>query len=280
MTTPRPRPRRRIPRVWLLLVVALASAVLAGPAFGSSSAVTSISGNEWTCTYTNPEYMIHAGGANLRVTPGKATFSMAGAVTTRSVQPYISAGYLADLNSQMCNSRGGKSFALPVLNGRQGHPLATVTDWTSSNYHGNTGFDIWLTANPANNTYTKLTSQGGNTTEIMVWLSHPRLGSYKSSWYGVVIGGRRWLVTVGLASAGHGKTATDKGGWNVVNFIAPDTSTGNVTVHNLSLDDFASYAISHHWLNAKDYWMAVDQGAEVWPGGEAAVTSYSMTGLN
>ena len=109
-----------------------------------------------------------------------------------------------------------------------------------------------------------MANQGAATTEIMIWLSHPGLPPRSSAlrYYPVSIGGRRWKVAVDLARDGHGRTAAHPNGWNRVDFIAPQTSEGTVSVKSLLLNSFFSYAIAHHWLLGNDYLMAIDQGAE------------------
>ena len=125
-----------------------------------------------------------------------------------------------------------------------------------------------------------MANQGAASTEIMIWLSHPGLGPRSSNlrYYPVTIAGHHWRVTVGLASGGHGITAAHPNGWNVVNFIAPQVSEGTVSVRNLFLNPFFSYAIAHHWLQGSDYLMAIDQGAEL-THGTMRVAGYALTGV-
>ena len=123
------------------------SAVLASPAGDSVSGPSG-----WTCSYTNPEYMIHSGGATLAVQPGGVKFTVTSAPAGRWSDPYITVGYDVSLNSALCNSRvlpgsGGKhgqSYAVPVRLGRTGHIMASVHDVTSADFRGDTGFDIWF----------------------------------------------------------------------------------------------------------------------------------------
>jgi hypothetical protein len=192
------------------------------------------------------------------------------------------------LNSQLCNSRvlpgsGGKhgySYVLPVRLGRTGAIVASVHDVTSADFRGDTGFDIWFEPSPGVNTYNQMANQGAGATEIMIWLSHPGLDvqSRNPRYYPVTIDGRRWRVTTALAGRGHGKTAAHPNGWNRVNFIAPQVSEGTVSVNNLYLNPFFSYAIAHHWLQAGDYLMAIDQGAE-FTRGRMQVAGYALTGV-
>jgi hypothetical protein len=270
----------------------LSSAFAAGASVSGPSAVLghgayATGPTGWTCTYTNPEYMIHSGGATLVTQPGTATFTVTSAPAGRWSDPYITAGYDVDLNSQLCNSRVlpgtggyGRSYALPVRLGRTGAISATVHDVTSRNFIGDTGFDIWFEPSPGINTYNTMTNQGAASTEIMIWLSHPGLppGSANLRYYPVIIAGHRWKVTVELASRGHGKTAAHPNGWNRVDFIAPQVAEGNVTVSNLFLNPFFSYAIARGWLRRDDYLMAIDQGGE-FTRGTMRVAGYALTGV-
>ena len=63
-----------------------------------------------------------------------------------------------------------------------------------------------------------------------------------------------------------------------MNFIAPQVSEGTVSVRNLFLNPFFSYAIARHWLRGGDYLMAVDQGAEL-THGTMRVEGYALTGV-
>jgi len=275
---------------------ALASALSAGasatagpwPASASPAGAPVSGPSGWTCSYTNPEYMIHSGGTTLSARPGRAKFTVTSTPPGVWSDPYISAGYDVSLNSQLCNSRvlpgsGGKhgwSYALPVRLGRAGTIVASVHDVTSAHFHGDTGFDIWFEANPAANTYTQMANQGAASTEIMIWLSHPRMVPRSSNlaYYPVSIDGLHWAVTVKLARYGHGRSAAHPNGWNQVNFIAPQISEGNVIVNNLFLNPFFSYAVARGGLRASDYLMAIDQGAEL-THGTMKVAGYTLTGL-
>jgi hypothetical protein len=263
----------------------LASALAAGASVSGAS----ISGDTgWTCSYTNPEYMIHSGGATLAVRPGTDKFVVTSSPPGRLADPYITAGYDVDLNSQLCNSRvlpgsGGKhgrSYAVPVRLGRTGTVTTSVHDVTSADFRGDTGFDIWFEPSTRISTYTAMTDQGAASTEVMIWLSHPGLGLQSSNlkYYRVSIDGLWWMVSVELASNGHGRNAARPNGWNVVTFIAPRVSEGSVTVNHLFLNPFFSNAIAHGWLRGSDYLMAVDQGAEL-TRGTMQVAGYALTGL-
>ncbi len=246
----------------------------------------------WTCSYTSPEYMIHSGGATLAVRPGTATFAVTSIPSGRWSDPYITAGYDVELNSDLCNTRAlpgsgaahgwrhGLSYALPVRLGRTGAISASVHDVTSRRFRGDTGFDIWFEPSPRIRTYNAMANQGAAATEIMIWLSHPGLWPRSGDlrYYPVVIDGRRWRVMTGLASRGHGKIPRHPHGWNVVYFASPRVTEGNVTVSNLFLNGFFSYAIAHGWLRRGDYLMAIDQGGEL-TRGTMRVAGYTLTGV-
>jgi hypothetical protein len=262
-----------------------AGASTVGP-LGHGAAISGPTG--WTCSYTNPEYMIHSGGATLATQPGTDNFTVTSSPPGQWSDPYITAGYDVDLNSELCNSRvlpgsgggHGRSFALPVRLGQTGSIGTTVHDVTSRDFVGDTGFDIWLEPGPGKSTYGAMTNQGAASTEIMIWLSHPGLAPPSASprYYPVAIDGHRWKVTVQLASGGHGKNAARRNGWNRVNFIAPQVAEGDVTVRNLYLNPFFSYAIAHGWLRRDDYLMAIDQGAEL-TRGTMRVARYTLAGV-
>ena len=265
------------------------SATADGSAAFASPAGAPVSGaSGWTCTYTNPEFMIHSGGATLAVQPGKVKFAVTSAPSGQWSDPYITAGYDVGLNSNLCDSRvlpgsggaHGWSYALPVRLGRQGSIHAAVHDVTSAGFRGDTGFDIWFEPSPAITTYNQMANQGAAATEIMIWLSHPGLPPLSGNlrYYPVIIDGRHWQVAVGLASGGHGRTAAHPNGWNVVFFIAPQVSEGTVYVPNLFLNPFFSYAIAHHWLRSTDYLMAIDQGGEL-THGTMQVAGYALSGV-
>jgi hypothetical protein len=268
------------------LASALGAAAATAVASPGGSPVSGPSG--WACSYTNPEYMIHSGGASLSVQPGGVKFAVTSAPSGQWSDPYITAGYDVALNSELCNSRvlpgagaeHGWSYTVPVRLGQTGHIMTSVHDVTSADFSGDTGFDIWFEPSPAVNSYNQMANQGAMATEIMIWLSHPGLGlqSSNSRYYPVTIDGRRWMVTAELAGSGYGKTAAHPNGWNRVNFIAPQVSEGTVSVQNLFLNPFFSYAIAHHWLLASDYLMAIDQGAE-FTHGTMRVAGYALTGV-
>ncbi len=232
--------------------------------------------------------MIHSGGATLSGQPGGVKFTVTSAPAGRWSDPYITVGYDVSLNSALCNSRVlpgtdgkyGKSYAVPVRLGQTGRILASVHDVTSADFRGDTGFDIWFEPSPAINTYNQMANQGAAATEIMIWLSHPGLPPRSSAprYYPVTIDGHRWKVTAELARDGHGRTAAHPNGWNRVNFIAPQVSEGTVSIKNLLLNPFFSYAITRHWLRADDYLMAIDQGAE-FTRGTMKVAGYALTGV-
>lgn len=256
-----------------------------GPAAVIGSAPTSISGAESACSLTSPvDYLIHAGRADVNLRPGSTWFHATHAGTAGLWEdPYLTAGYNGGLNTAYyCTTRAGRpgqAYNLPVKIGRQGHIVATVTAWTSSYFRGDTGFDIWFEPSTADTSYAQMQNGGNASTEIMIWLNHPGLRTQSSNlrYYRTRIDGRWWQVEVGMASAGHGHTASHPHGWTVVNFIAPQYQNGNVTVHNLVLNTFASYAISHGWLRASDYWMGINEGFE-FTRGSATAETFTMTG--
>lgn len=255
----------------------------------SASTGTQISGiNGKECSSTNPQYMINAGGSTLELQPTHAKFTVESTQSGIWADPYITAGYNDSVSSELCNSHeipgsGGKyyrSYALPVLANSDGYPTASIHDDTPGGMRGDSGLDIWLTSNPASTTYNEMANGGSNSTEVMVWTNHPRLGTQSSNlrYYPVRIDGRHWQITVGLAIRGHGRNSAHPNGWNVVNFIAPQYTTGNVQMFNIHVNQFISYVEHHGWANPHDYLMAIDNGFEILNGGKgAAVEGYTLT---
>jgi hypothetical protein len=249
----------------------------------ASTRHTTVEGNGFTCSRTQPEYMINAGGSKISVQNGSYKFSVTKVDApgySGLSDPYISEGFNNYRSASLCNTRTyhgshfSRAYALPVKLGRQGRVIASAHDIISRNFRGNSGFDIWFTRHPGEHSYDQMVNGGSGTTEVMIWLQRrgfPGPGSFNTR-----ISGHRWGTTVGLAAYGHGRTAHRKG-WNVVNFIAPGHSN-NVTFGGLKLNSFFNYAISHGWLNPRDYLMSVNQGFEIYQG-RAAVTGYVLSGL-
>jgi hypothetical protein len=288
------RPRRLAAIGILAATVAIVPVVLcaaparAGIEPSTSTRISGMHGKE--CTSTSPQYMINAGGAVLRTYPGHRLFTVLSAPSGTWIDPYITVGYNDSVPSTMCDAHAllnGKyadpgDDKLPARLGHIGRIKAGVRDYTPGDFRGDSGFDIWLTANPAHTSYDELARQGGSTTEVMIWLNHPGLSVQSPSllYYPVTIDGKRWRVQIALASQGH-RSASHPDGWNVVDFIAPKVANGYTTDIGLTLNGFLTYAISHGWLKPHDYLMSVNQGFEFTSGGAgAAVKGYSLTGIN
>lgn len=247
----------------------MGTAVSVGPASHLNSA----------CTRTSPEYRVHAGGTNLVMQLGTTRFTVLSKTTRGYDAPYLTTGYNEGIStSYTCRGYGGHLHRMPVLNGKQGRPVVDLHTSTSSDFRGDTGYDIWYSRTGVN-TYNQLADGGGNVTEIMIWTSHPKLATQSSAlrYYPVIIDGRHWQIRVGLASQGHGRTGS-RAGWIVVNFIAPSIHRGNVTVSGLHLNAFASYAIARGWLNPRLNWTSINAGAEL-SAGRMSVAGYRLTGL-
>jgi hypothetical protein len=274
--------------IGLITAVAVGVAVVTTPSPPAPLHIGATGQPGWDCTYTDPEYMIHAGNGQLTTYPGTAKFDVNSLTTytTTWSDPYLTAGYNSGISSQLCNTRKlpaggtGRSYAVPVQVGKQGNPVASIHTVTSDNFYGDSGYDIWFTGSPSVSSYRQMTNGGAATTELMIWTSHPGLLSQNLSpdRYPVSIDGHRWWVDVGLAADGHGKSLTNPNGWNVVNFIAPNTHIGNVVLKNLRLDPFGSYAISHGWLKPGDYWEGINAGFEMTEG-KASLQGFTLTGL-
>lgn len=265
-----------------------------------------------TCTGTNPQFLTHAGGASITAYQGTTKFDVINGGNGQTYSdPYVNAGYNTGDWSGNCNTnKAGVSPAVPVQIGQQGNPVAsihTLTGTAPSHYfYGDTGYDLWFTPTPSDNTYANMEGTGtfGVATEVMIWTSNTNLviSTTDPAYYPVVIDGLHWYVEIGLATNGHGQcvrsavasvspltaadakspraVCADQGhGWNVVNFIAPTNRLGNVVVTNLALDPFISYTINHHWLPANYWWEGVNAGFEITEG-NASLAGYSLTGMN
>jgi hypothetical protein len=255
----------------------LAASVLVMGLTGNSSAdgrPQLLTGNDWTCSHTRPAYMIHAGNARVTVRPGTNKFT-ARHHGAHFNGVYDTVGYLGSLNSGWYCA-GHRAYR-PPRNGRQGRVYAAVHDVTSPDFQGDAGFDIWWEPSPRDYTYRLMTSQGGFSTEVMIWLSRPDWRSWAAAAVSRVrLSGRTWYVVA--QHVGHGA------GWNRIFFVPAGSHQGNITVSHFYLNPFFSWAIRHHdrhghpWLSPGDYLEAVDQGAEIGHG-TAAVAGYALYGL-
>jgi hypothetical protein len=233
---------------------------------------THLTDHQIACTLTNPEYTLNPGGSYLRIKQGHVGFTAYHQTDYQSGgwnDPYIVAGYDQSVNSQACNGHAtisgvrGRSYPIPAPLGHAGRYTGSSRNWTSAGFAGDTGYDIWLTRNPHNNTLAKMLTQGYGTTEVMLWISHPQLYYYHSRG-SVVIDHRRWDVIKSIAGNGSGRH------WLRVFFISPHDSAGEVVMSNLYLNPFLSYAIRSGYLNPKDYLMSIDEGGEFMRGSMVA----------
>jgi len=226
-----------------------------------------ITGNQWLCDHANPvPFMLHAGNAHVVSRPGTVKFT-ADHEGAHFNGVYDGVGYQSSLNSGWyCNHR--RTFRPPVL-GRIGNPIVSSHYVTSSNFRGDTGFDIWLEPNSSYNTYTAMTT-GGRGTEAMIWFSRP---DWRSWAHGkpVVIAGHRWYVAA--SHVGH------NGGWMRVFFVPVGSHNGNVSVSHMRLDPYFTYLVRHGLASQSDVLEALDNGAEL-SAGSMSLAGYSLTGLN
>lgn len=232
------------------------------------TAATALTGNQWSCSHTTPEWMLHAGNAEVLPVANSYKFT-ANHEGADFNGVYDTIGYEASLNSGWyCNHH--KTW-MPVKFGKLGNPVLSAHWVTSSNFQGDVGPDIWLTTSAADNTYTKMTT-GGHNTELMIWYSRPDWAawSHDARWK-VNISGRTWFVVAG--KVGH------NGGWERV-FMVPDGShNGNVTVSNMRLDPFFTFLINHKLVNSQsDVLEAMDIGGEI-SHGSFALTGLALKGL-
>lgn len=220
-----------------------------------------LTGNEWNCSNTTPEYMLHAGGARVTSTPNSYKFTAvhAGAHFDGT---YQTIGYMGSLNSGWyCNHH--KTW-MPPKNGKFGNPTVSAHWVASSSFRGDTGFDIWLEPNASYNTYPKMTT-GGHGTELMIWTERPDWAawSHQAKWK-VVISGHTWWVVAGKV----GKN----GGWERV-FMVPNGSHTNTSITNMRLDPFFTFLLQHKLMSPTAVLEALDIG------GENTTGTFSLTGL-
>jgi hypothetical protein len=254
-------------KIWISLGVLLLLATLVVTLARAAGATIiprtdHLTGDQIACTLTNPEFTFNPGGAYMRIYQGTTQFAATHIAGKWWQAAYVTAGYNRSINSELCNRHTtidgshGRSYPVPAPLGRAGRYWGSTRTWTSPGYAGDTGYDIWLSGSERNNTEAKMVRQGAGTTEVMIWLSHPKLFTYHR--YGAVrIDGRRWDV---LLSVGGANTPGER--WNRVFFISPVESTGTVSVHHLYLNPFLSYAGRTGYLRGSTYLMAIDEGLE------------------
>lgn len=237
----------------------------------SASAATAstrvITANEWSCSHTNPEFMLHAGNALVTAQLGTNKFT-AVHEGAHFNGVYDTIGYQASLNSGWyCDNHN--TWKPPKM-GKLGNPVVSAHYVTSANFQGDTGFDIWLEPNATDNTYAKMTS-GGHGTEAMVWMSRPDWKAWsKDARWKVRISGRTWYVVA--SKVGH------NGGWERVFFVPTSSHNGNVTVSGMRLDPFFSFLMAHGLMSRTDVLESLDNGAEI-STGSMILAGYSLKGL-
>lgn len=236
----------------------------------ASAATYPLSGNQWKCDHASPvPYMLHPGNAYVTATAGSVKF-------TATHSPggfdgaYDSLGYMDSLNSGWyCNNR--KTWQPPRL-GRQGNPVVSTSYVTSSNFRGDTGFDIWYEPSPYDNTYAQMTTGvGKSSVEEMIWFQRPDWAAWAHyARWSVRIDGHKWYIVAG--HVGHGA------GWERVFFVPAGSYNGSYSIGGLRLDPFASALIRHHLLPVNDYLEAVDNGGEV-SAGAFSLAGYYLSGM-
>ena len=257
---------------WLVHGILVTSFLIAGIPVTANAAPVSgsvhvISGNQWICSHTQPEYILHAG--NAYVTAQASSYKFTAAHQGPSFNGvYDTIGYMADLNSGWyCN--GHKTWR-PPKNGQFGNPVVSAHYITSKNFQGDTGFDIWLEPKASDNTYNAMTT-GGQGTEAMIWFSRPDWKYWaKDARWKVSISGRTWYVVASKT----GKA----GGWERVFFVPASSHNGNVTVSNMRLEPFFTFLMKHGLMSPADVLESLDNGAEL-SAGSMSLTGYSIKGL-
>lgn len=262
-------------RVLCIVIIMLCSVLLIAttahaetlPAGSVAPQLISGTSSKSACTKASPEMRVHGGGASVGMYFGSNKFYVNKANATRGnlTAPYLTIGYNEGIEtSYTCQGYGGHLYKMPAKIGKI-WPVASLHTVTHNSDVFDAGYDIWFSKS-GETSYSAMTHDK-NTTEIMVITSHRGIFSSVHS-FPVKIDGMSWGVTTGT---NHG--------WRVLNFISSNTHVGNVTVSKLYLSAFASWAISHHYLNKSNNWTGLDAGFEIAAGNDEAVAGYAVTGV-
>jgi hypothetical protein len=170
----------------------------------------------------------------------------------------------ADMKDGLCSN-------LPVkwADNDDGVPAVSGADYLAAGEQ-NDSFDIWLAPSKSDTSTAK-----DSDTELMIWLAHPGINDNSAFIYHVDIGGTDW----GVMSWETDDASTHQR-WRYVAFLAPRTASGELTYHDLWLNEFFRNASAHGWLPSSYWLIAVDKGFEINSGGlHDNVHAYSITGL-
>jgi hypothetical protein len=188
--------------------------------------------------------------------------------------PNLSDGF--ELSESGCPSsadmKAGLCSDLPVkwADNDDGTPAVSGADYLAPGVQ-NDSFDIWLAPSESDTSSTA----DGDDTELMIWLAHPGINDNSALIYHVDIGGTDWGV---MSWEAHNDTTGES--WRYVAFLAPRTASGELTYHDLWLNEFFRSASAHGWLPSSYWLIAVDKGFEINSGGlHDNVHAYSITGL-
>jgi Glycosyl hydrolase family 12 len=170
-----------------------------------------------------------------------------------------------DGRSAYPGSKGSTCMRYPVMESRDGAPVASIGHVWPHLAQGNVSFDTWF--NRADVAPARLGQADG--AEIMIWLQHPRIAVRNVLWTATVSGHR--YDVIGWIAAHNGKH------WNYLAYVA---------VHPMSsfpatrLNGFFRDAISHGRLSPRWWLTGIDFGEEIARGGNGfAVRDYSLTGV-
>lgn len=236
---------------------------------------TTLTGDQYECTLTNPQYTTNVGAENgfvkVYTRPGSTFMDVNkpgsggwnDAYETAGVNP---AGY----DSTRCDNWGyGKSYKFPVkLTDMGGLDINKVTMHTVKGFEGDAGIDMWISPSHGKTdegvlwnsgwVTSKMLQHSADVTEIMVWLNSPGIWreQYQSLGW-VTIGTRVWQV---LYYDGH----RARHPWNYIVFAAPLATdhTATFTDRNLSLAPLIWFAASKGWITKNALLQAVDVGFE------------------
>jgi len=279
-----------------LVIIALALLAALIPAVANASATPTVSvvpsslantdadayhkpfcGTGWDWTETAPRMIVHADKSCVEVPiENKASFSITTSIG--GAMPYISSGYAQGSNG--CPSAADQADGLcnlyPVQLNHEGEPLVTISATLKPGYAGNVAMDDYYSPVESRASYSDRCSSNlaDAYVEVMVWFAHPGDLAGKYS-YTTWLDGRKWQVETWETTTGCPKGE----GWRLLIFMAPRTTDGTVTVHNVKLNVFTGWAIAHHMMTGKWYLDSINAGFEEKNkvAGES-IDSYSLTG--
>ncbi|HEV3380743.1 MAG TPA: hypothetical protein VG142_07160 [Trebonia sp.] len=228
----------------------------AQPDAGTSTHNASLCGtNEWTYITVVPRLKAHDSAGSC-IDPEEYHADFAVTKITKQIGwqfPNLSDGW--EMGESGCPStadmKDGLCSQLPVQWRDDGTPVASGQDYLARSGTYNDAFDIWLAPVRGQTEY-----GGPNDTEVMIWLAHPGIDDESHYIRYANIGGQEWGVM-------SWETVSGTRRWRYVAYLAPRTSYGTLTYHDLWINEFLRYTAGLGYLGS-DYWLlAIDKGFEI-----------------